>query len=499
MSAITFPSSSLGLPKEIKYELPPQLEENSRSYSAHISPNGITQITGASVASGTATTFVANSAGLVGQAFSSQNIAFDLPCGQGPGVFLDPTATTLNFRLNFNLTTGTTIGAGAGIKFNLIGSAASFFDSLILVSNNTPIEQINNYGQFFNMSLNSLVSQSNRFGSINQMGCDTNTNNGVDLPIPSTAGNYFFNFCIPLMSIIGQNTQDKWLPIGLINALQLQLNTAALLPISTFCTTVPTTSPGFTPILDQFSLNLKYIDIGTMSGNMMLQSLGGSKIYIKSSTYTNSNVAVPNGSSGALQQLLQIRNSSVKSLFFYQAIQTSARCPNGTYDAVNNGSAIKVQGVVGGNRYPTRELNPSQRPSECMNELQKAWGRSGNFIDFGGVLNRESYGATIPSRVAQFDSGLVVPAAGVRPAADGSDEAAANRNIVSFPNMHYLGLDLEKSTSVLFSGVNTRSTPPVIEYILGVQTDATASLYAWALSDLVLEIDPLSKSVVGYI
>jgi hypothetical protein len=134
-----------------------------------------------------------------------------------------------------------------------------------------------------------------------------------------------------------------------------------------------------------------------------------------------------------------------------------------------------------------------------MNELQKAWGRSGNFIDFGGVMNRESYGATIPSRVAQFDSGLVVPASGVRPASDGSDEAAANRIIASFPNMHYLGLDLEKSTSVLFSGVNTRSTPPVIEYILGVQTDATASLYAWALSDLVLEIDPLSKSLVGYI
>ena len=65
--------------------------------------------------------------------------------------------------------------------------------------------------------------------------------------------------------------------------------------------------------------------------------------------------------------------------------------------------------------------------------------------------------------------------------------------------MHYLGLDLEKSTSVLFSGVNTRSTPPVIEYNLGVATDATASLYAWALSDLVLEIDPLSKQVVGYI
>jgi hypothetical protein len=387
---------------------------------------------------------------------------------------------------------------GAGTITKLIGSAASFIDSIVVVSNNTPIEQINGYGELFNLALNSLVSSSDRSGSISQMGCDINGNSGIELLSGAAIATANYYFTIPLMSIIGQNTHDKWLPIGLINALQLQVNTSALLPITSNCTTTVTTQPVYAaPLLDQFSLNLKYIDIGTMSGNMMLQSLGGSKIYIKSSTYTNSNVAVPNGSSGALQQLLQIRNSSVKSLFFYQGIQTSARCPNGFYDAVNNGAATKVQGIVGGNRFPTRELNPSQRPSDCMQELQKAWGRSGDFINFGGVLNRESYGATIPSAVNDSDNSIVIPATASRPAATGSDIGA--QVIVNFPNMHYLGLDLEKSTSVLFSGVNTRSTPPVIEYNLGVATDATASLFAWALSDLVLEIDPLSKSVVGYI
>jgi hypothetical protein len=219
--------------------------------------------------------------------------------------------------------------------------------------------------------------------------------------------------------------------------------------------------------------------------------------FIKPSTYTGENAAIANEASGNVLVSLQIRNSSVKSLFFYQGIQTSARCPNGFYDAVNNGAATKVQGIVGGNRFPTRELNPSQRPSDCMQELQKAWGRSGDFINFGGVLNIESYGATIPYAVNDSDNSIVIPAAASRPAATGSDIGA--QVIVNFPNMHYLGLDLEKSTSVLFSGVNTRSTPPVIEYNLGVATDATASLFAWALSDLVLEIDPLSKQVVGYI
>ena len=143
MSAITFPSSSLGLPKEIKYELPSQLEENSPSYSVHVSPNGITQVTGATIPTAYG---AANAPGFVNQAFSSQNIAFDIPCGQGPGVFLDPTATTLSFRLTWNVTTAQVNGANTLGLIKLIGSAASFIDSLILVSNNTPIEQTNNYG-----------------------------------------------------------------------------------------------------------------------------------------------------------------------------------------------------------------------------------------------------------------------------------------------------------------------------------------------------------------
>ena len=78
MSAITFPSSSLGLPKEIKYDLPPQLEENSRSYSAHISPNGITQVTGATITQASTFNDTTGSLGFIDQAFTSQNIAFDI-------------------------------------------------------------------------------------------------------------------------------------------------------------------------------------------------------------------------------------------------------------------------------------------------------------------------------------------------------------------------------------------------------------------------------------
>jgi len=57
--------------------------------------------------------------------------------------FLDPFSTTLSFTLSYTIGTGASVTGGV---FSLQGSAASFFDTLVLYSNNTPIETINGYG-----------------------------------------------------------------------------------------------------------------------------------------------------------------------------------------------------------------------------------------------------------------------------------------------------------------------------------------------------------------
>jgi hypothetical protein len=118
-------------------------------------------------------------------------------------------------------------------------------------------------------------------------------------------------------------------------------------------------------------------------------------------------------------------------------------------------------------------------------------------MNFGGVLQRESYGSTIPSLPANPDNSLVVPAAAYRASPVGSDNGTLP--IVKYPNQHFLGVDLEKSSSVLFQGVNTRSTPPFIEYNFQVATTSSATLFGWGLSDVVLEIDAVSKQIVAYI
>ena len=63
-----FPSSAIGLPQSLKYDLPPSLSDSARSYSVNVAPDGVTSVAGPAT---TATPFVANSTGLFGN-FTSQ-------------------------------------------------------------------------------------------------------------------------------------------------------------------------------------------------------------------------------------------------------------------------------------------------------------------------------------------------------------------------------------------------------------------------------------------
>ena len=62
--------------------------------------------------------------------------------------------------------TATVVGAAAAASMNLIGSAASFFDSMVLYSNNTPVETVNQYGLLANYLLNNTVDFSDRSGGV---------------------------------------------------------------------------------------------------------------------------------------------------------------------------------------------------------------------------------------------------------------------------------------------------------------------------------------------
>ena len=450
MASSMFPSSAMGLPQALKYDLPPSLSDSARAYSVNVSPDGITSVSGPPPS---ATAFVANSTAAFGQ-FSPQVVSFTIPSGMSDSVFLDPNCTTLSFSLTYSVTTASAVTGG---YLNLVGSASSMFDSLVVYSNNVPVESINQYGLLQNFLMNNTVSLSERSGGMSVcMGCDSNGANGIELAHAAT-GSYRYNFCIPLISVIGVNT-EKFIPIGSLNNIQLQMTTCANYPLASYCTAVATPPVFSNFTMSEFQLNLKYIDVGDMASAMLKQTLQDGKWFIKSNTYTNSAVTIPSGSNGAQQLLLQIRNSSVKSVLHQFGIAQGAVCPNGYYDAVNP-SLQSRQLQVGGQYYPNKPINDCQRPAEGYTYLIQSIGSSIPKA-LGTVVDRYNYNVCIPSVPTGSDTALVVPAAALRPAPSGTDEP--DLQIVKNPNMAYYGYDLEKSSGILFQGVNTRASPPFL-------------------------------------
>ena len=483
----SFPSSSIGLPSSMKYDLPPSLSDSARSYSVSVAPNGQQSVVGQP---SPAATFAANAGANLGN-FGQNTIAFDIPCGQGIGIFMDPKETILQFRLTWVV--GTAVTATAPVC-NLVGSASSFFYSLQVIHNNTPLEQIQNYGLLFTQMLNGTVNYSERWGGVSiSMGCDTNAHTGVDLP--TAVGTYYFNFAVPLISIIGLST-DKLIPVGAIQNLQLSLMTANVLPVSTYCTALTTSAAWSAPVLDQFSLNMRYIDVGPQASSLLSQTLQDGKWFIKSKSYTNSNANIPSGSSGFQSLLLQIRNSSVNSLFVQYGIGNSALdlCPNQNFDSVNLCS-VSLQLSIAGLKYPNKALNPTVRPAECFAAYIAAWGGS-SLKSFGGVMDRSSYNATLGTLPSIKDNSMVTPAAGKR-ANSHSDTASVV--VTSFPNMHYNGFDVQRCGGSVLSGVNTRSSCPYLELNLNVPTAHTATAFVWAMSDVILVVDVMSKQIQAFI
>ena len=477
--------SPVGLPQSLKYDNLPSCPESLNSYMISVAPSGITQVSGATL---NTVVFDADDPGLVNQNFNSQNLDFQIPCGNSDALFLDTRETTLSGRMTIVVSTAGT-GATNG-RFNLIGSFASFFDALTLFSSNVPIEQVYNYGILFNQMLNSTVNSSERYGSMTiSSGADENSFGGIDIPYTNT-GTYYFNFSIPLISILGLNTSgtsNKLLPIGSIANLMLRMTTSASLPFATYCTAI-TQQPVFTTTLDQFNLNLRYVNIGDMASSLLKQTLYDGKFYIKSTCYTGSNASIPSGSFGAVSLPLQIRQSSVKSLFYQFGINKSTKCPNGYFDAINP-NIISSQVNIGGSRFPSRPLNLAQRPAEAFQSYLQSWG-SVSLKGIGGLMYRGSYSPLL-NQVAGADNSCVVPANAVR-AVSASD--TTTQVIVAFPHMSYHGFDLERCGGTIFSGINTRMAAPFLELQIATALTDSVTCFAFAMSDCIIKIDPATKT-----
>ena len=114
-----------------------------------MAPSGLTTIGPVTIAAA-ASAFTANKVGFETTSFPSQTIDFQIPSGNNDNIFMDTRETFLTFRMVVNCTTAGVATAGL---INLTSSASSFIDSLLLFSNNVPVEQIYNHNILYNQVL----------------------------------------------------------------------------------------------------------------------------------------------------------------------------------------------------------------------------------------------------------------------------------------------------------------------------------------------------------
>ena len=241
---------------------------------------------------------------------------------------------------------------------------------------------------------------------------------------------------------------------------------------------------------------MRYIDVGCQASALLSQTLQDGKWFIKSKSYTNSNANIPSGSSGFQSLLLQIRNSSVNSLFVQYGIGNSALdlCLNQNFDSVNL-TCVSLQLSIAGLKYPNKALNPTMRPAECFAAYTASWGGS-SLKSYGGTMDRSNFGATIGTLPSNKDNSITTMASGLRTS---SSSDSKKWKVVECPNMHYNGFDIQRCSGSVLSGVNTRSSCPYLELNINSATGYTATAFVWAMSDVILVVDVVSKQIQAFI
>jgi hypothetical protein len=392
--------SVVGIPSEMRlgdvdFSLPP----DSRSYAVKVMASNVQSVASPPIS------LISAGAGAptTTPQFVSQNIYFDLPCGQSPSTFLDTRFSTISFRATM---TCSIAGAGSTATGYLRSGAYSFFDRMYVTGGNGQVlEDIGEYGlvndlltglQFNPATTDSLALQ---FGFNPTTSVDAKQGHiwamlNARAPVLNESETHSYSF--PLLSALVGMGSDKFLNIGRLNKLQVALQTATELPI-TILNAGAMTAGTITITLSDIALNLEYCDIGASSLAMLDATLVDGKAYIHGTTYRTSAVSMP-AVVGNQSLLAGIRGSSVKSLFarFVDggAISTTNSI-NSKYDS-KNPLATSLNFNIGGLKYPNNPVNPLISPASAFRNLQMA---------IGAFNNAQFQSAIVPSAYCKLSAG----------------------------------------------------------------------------------------------
>jgi hypothetical protein len=477
----------VSLPSEfnmgIDYSLPP----DARSYAVKIQPSNISQVQASYTIPLTASNVNAD------QAFNSQQIYFDLPCGSSPSLFLAPGQTTLNYDVLWECTTAPTAGSVANAF--LRGGAFSWFDGLRVVSQNgSIIEQIDEYGLTSNLISSLQMNNSVRDSVAVSYGFESGTtisNQGHSIAALSASATVTtkvrYSYSIPLMSGVLGVLNDKMLNLGRTSRIQLVMTTASTFPVSfeSGATAFTGSAPVWRATLSNMSLNCEYVDIG-MSALRMLDAASPDGINYAHGTTYRSTSSTLSATSGTVSVLAGLRASSIKSLFnTFQELgtQSTSTSVNGKYDS-KNPILNTINYNVGGVKYPQTPVPVLLSPAQTFIELQKAIGAFNNSA-YQSAINYSNFG--------KLSSGGTTQSLTVGATQDYIwNTGSTGASLCQF----YYGCNLEVvNKKNILSGLNAISTPIFVELNIATTPTNAHTLYTIALCDHIIVHDTKSGDI----
>jgi hypothetical protein len=123
--------SQEGLPSNLDYqEKLLQIPNEVSSYCVSCAPAGLTVVSGSANTPSATSPFQTNTNGFFNQPFNQQSILFNIQSGHNPYVYLDCKETTISGRIIIAYTSS--VATGTNLKMTLIGSASSFFETMVL-------------------------------------------------------------------------------------------------------------------------------------------------------------------------------------------------------------------------------------------------------------------------------------------------------------------------------------------------------------------------------
>jgi hypothetical protein len=469
--------TTVGLPSELKPELDYSLPAGMSSYHVRVTPANLSQ-----VQSSTQTLTASSTLQLTN---TSSNIIFEVPTQAGANVVIDPRFSSISFRANYEIVSA---GGTANVtNAQLRSHAMAYFNRSYTQAGGVILEDIANYDiindfivqQEFSVADRDALAASYGF-SYESSGAQSENNanghkiNGIDATTTVAVSTKYYSYCVPLLnSVIGKGA-TKFFNISKVNKMQIVFTTSPNLPI-TMVTGTAGTAATFRVTLDNFQLNLVYINLGEAS--KLLAKAGPQ--YYNAVTWRSSTSTLAAGISGNTTNLVGVRGSSVRALWVKANEITSSPSTTASVNGIFDSKAIIASALswnIGGLSVPSNPVNTSNNPALAFLQTLQAYN------SFDPMSMRSS---VVPTRYFTYIPGGTLPTD-----ADQLYTVASTASTVASQCMWSWGISLETvAKSGILDGANLNGSSTFFNANLLMASTNAISLYYIAKMDVIFIID----------